>query len=39
MTSGRGDFSLEFRCYDLVPDSLAEAVVEERQARGKISRR
>jgi elongation factor G len=39
MTSGRGDFSLEFRQYDLVPDDLAEAVIEERQARGKVSRR
>jgi elongation factor G len=39
MTSGRGDFSLEFRSYDLVPDGLAEAVIEERQMRGKVSRR
>lgn len=39
MTSGRGDFSLEFRRYDLVPDELAEAVIAERQARGKVSRR
>jgi elongation factor G len=39
MTSGRGDFSLEFYRYDLVPDALAEVVIAERQARGKISRR
>ena len=39
MTSGRGDFSLEFRTYAIVPDGLAEAVIEERQARGKVARR
>jgi elongation factor G len=39
MTSGRGDFTLELRSYDIVPDSLAEAVIEERQARGKVSMR
>jgi elongation factor G len=39
MTSGRGDFSLEFRTYAIVPDGLAGAVIEERQARGKVSRR
>jgi len=39
MTSGRGDFSLEFRTYAIVPDELAEAVIEERQARGKVSKR
>ena len=39
MTSGRGDFSLEFRTYAIVPDELAEAVIEERRARGKVSKR
>jgi elongation factor G len=39
MTSGRGDFSLEFRSYDLVPDGLAETIIAERLARGKVSRR
>jgi elongation factor G len=39
MTSGRGDFSLEFQTYAIVPDGLADAVIEERQARGKVSRR
>jgi translation elongation factor EF-G len=39
MTSGRGDFSLEFRSYAIVPDELAEAVIQERLARGKVSRR
>lgn len=39
MTSGRGDFSLEFSSYDLVPDALAEGIIQERQRRGKVSRR
>jgi elongation factor G len=39
MTSGRGDFTLEFRSYAIVPDALAEAVIEERTRRGKVSRR
>jgi elongation factor G len=39
MTSGRGDFSLEVRSYDLVPDGLAETIIAERLARGKVSRR
>jgi elongation factor G len=39
MTSGRGDFTLEFRRYEIVPDRLAEAIIAERQARGKVARR
>jgi elongation factor G len=39
MTSGRGDFSLEFQRYDIVPDDLAETIIQERLARGKVSRR
>jgi len=37
MTSGRGDFALEFLRYDLVPDELAQVVIEDRRARGKIA--
>ena len=36
MTQGRGTFSLEFERYDVVPDGLAEAVIRQRQADGKI---
>lgn len=39
MTSGRGDFTLEFARYEVVPDELAQAVIEERLARGKVTRR
>jgi elongation factor G len=39
MTSGRGTFTLEFRQYKIIPDQLAESIIEERQARGKIIRR
>jgi elongation factor G len=36
---GRGTFTLEFRHYDLVPDGIAERIVEQRRAEGKIPRR
>jgi elongation factor G len=38
-TSGRGTFTLEFRRYDLVPDGIAEGIVSQRQAEGKVPRR
>jgi elongation factor G len=38
-TSGRGTFTLEFRRYDLVPDKIAEEIIEQRQAEGKVPRR
>jgi elongation factor G len=36
LTQGRGTFTLEFRRYDLVPDSIAEQIVEQRRAEGKV---
>jgi len=39
MTSGRGTFTLEFRSYDLVPDSLAAEVIKRRKEEGKIRKR
>ncbi|MBN1488203.1 MAG: elongation factor G [Anaerolineae bacterium] len=39
MTQGRGTFTLEFKRYSLVPDSIAEEVIKERQAAGKIPER
>ena len=36
MTQGRGTFSLEFDRYDVVPDGLAEEVIKQRKADGKI---
>jgi elongation factor G len=38
-THGRGTFTLEFRRYDLVPDSIAEEIIERRRAEGKVPRR
>ena len=38
-THGRGTFTLEFRRYDLVPDGIAEQIVQQRQVEGKIPRR
>jgi elongation factor G len=38
-TSGRGTFTLEFRRYDLVPDKIAEEIIKQRQAEGKVPRR
>ncbi len=39
MTQGRGTFTLEFKRYDLVPDSIVEEVVKERKAAGKVPER
>ncbi|MFQ6102213.1 MAG: elongation factor G [Anaerolineae bacterium] len=39
LTQGRGTFTLEFRRYDLVPDSIAEQIIKQRRAEGKIPRR
>jgi elongation factor G len=39
MTSGRGDFALEFVRYEIVPEELAEGIIEERKARGKLAKR
>jgi len=39
MTSGRGTFTLEFDRYDLVPDSIAEQIIKQRQEEGKTQRR
>ncbi|MGE5222412.1 MAG: elongation factor G [Omnitrophica WOR_2 bacterium] len=36
MTQGRGDFTLEFRRYDRVPEKLAEQVVAERVEAGRL---
>jgi elongation factor G len=38
-TSGRGTFTLEFRRYDLVSDGIAEEIIKQRQAEGKVPRR
>ncbi|MCJ7736941.1 MAG: elongation factor G [Anaerolineae bacterium] len=35
-TQGRGTFTLEFGHYDLVPDGIAEEVIKERSAAGKV---
>ena len=39
LTRGRGTFTLEFLQYELVPDSLAQQIIERRRAEGKIPRR
>ncbi len=39
LTQGRGTFTLEFRRYDQVPDSIATEVIKERRAAGKIQER
>jgi elongation factor G len=39
LTQGRGTFTLEFRRYDLVPDSIAEQVIKQRREEGKIPER
>ena len=39
ITSGRGTFTLEFDRYDLVPDSIAQEVIERRHKEGKVSLR
>ena len=39
LTQGRGTFTLEFRRYDLVPDSIAEQIVKRRREEEKIPQR
>ena len=39
MTQGRGNFTLEFKRYDVVPASIAEEVIQERKAAGKVPER
>ncbi len=39
LTQGRGTFTLEFRRYDFVPDSIAERVIKQRQEEGRIPKR
>jgi len=36
LTHGRVTFTLEFRRYDLVPDAIAEQIIKQRKAEGKI---
>ena len=36
MTQGRGTFTLEFKRYAVVPESIAAGVIKERQAAGKV---
>ena len=36
MTQGRGTFTLEFKRYAVVPDGIAEEVIKERKAAGKV---
>ncbi len=39
LTQGRGTFTLEFRCYDFVPESIAEQIIKQRREEGKIPKR
>jgi elongation factor G len=39
LTQGRGTFTLAFRRYDLVPDSIAEQLIKQRREEGKIPTR
>ena len=39
LTKGRGTFTLEFDHYDVVPDDIAEEVIERRKEEGKLRRR
>jgi elongation factor G len=39
LTQGRGSFTLEFDRYDLVPDTIAEQIVRQRLAEGKVRQR
>jgi elongation factor G len=39
LTQGRGTFTLEFRRYDHVPQSIAEQVIQQRRLDGKIPER
>jgi elongation factor G len=39
LTQGRGTFTLEFRRYDHVPESIAEQVIKQRREDGKVPNR
>ncbi len=39
LTQGRGTFTLEFDRYDVVPENIAEEIIEERRREGKIAER
>jgi len=39
LTHGRGTFTLEFRRFEVVPEKLAERIIEQRQVQGKIAKR
>ena len=39
LTQGRGTFTLEFRCYDFVPESIADQIIKQRREEGKIPKR
>ncbi len=39
MTQGRGTFTLEFKRYEITPEAIAEGVIKERKAAGKIPER
>jgi len=39
LTQGRGTFTLEFSRYDLVPEAIAERVVERRRMEGRVPER
>jgi len=39
LTQGRGTFTLEFRRYDVVPDTIADTVIKERIEEGKVPNR
>jgi len=39
LTKGRGTFTLEFDHYDIVPDDIAEQIIERRKEEGKLRER
>jgi elongation factor G len=39
LTKGRGTFTLEFDHYDVVPDDMAEEIIERRKEEGKLRQR
>jgi len=39
LTKGRGTFTLEFDHYDIVPDDIAEEIIERRKEEGKLRQR